>query len=190
MTLGPQTRELAQLMQRKHRLKPLYVTARLPREAAGMGTRWAEAWLMRALLRLAPTQIDNVLAMGESLVEASGVFGEETAWFGQTVVALTAWDTDTVIPLLENSQGIFGPLLPEHAPGVFRTMRVRLDLPAETFGEAPGRLAAFLRDAYAPVTLSGSRGVQRLQEPARLQRRRCSSRESSRHHRQGHGRSS
>jgi radical SAM superfamily enzyme YgiQ (UPF0313 family) len=160
--LRQQTRELAHLMQSKHHLKPLSVMARLPREAAGMGARWGEAWLMRALFRLDPAQLDNVLAIGESLVEASGVFGEETAWFGKTVVALTAWDTGVLVPLLQNSQGIFGPLLPGYEPGVFRTLRVRLDLPAETFGDAPGRLAAFLRDNYAPVTLTGSGGAQRL----------------------------
>ena len=160
--LGEPARQLAQLMQKKHLLKPLYVTARLPREAAGMGGRWAEAWLMRHLLSRFPDQLDNVLAVTEALVEGSGVLGQETPWFGQTVVALTAWDTEGLARLLEGTPGVFGPPASAHVPGVFHTLRVTLDLPAGSFPDAPNRLAAFLKDGYAPATLSGSGGTWRL----------------------------
>jgi hypothetical protein len=161
-SLAGAARELEALMQRKHRLKPLYITARLPREAAGMGARWAEAWLMRQLLSLYPEQIDNVLAVSEALVESSGVFGPETPWFGQTVVGLTAWDTDAAARLLSEGQGAFGAPVTGQAPGAFRTLRVTLDLPGDAFPDAPGRLASFLTAHYAPATLSGSGGTWRL----------------------------
>jgi hypothetical protein len=136
--------------------------ARLPREAAGLGNRWAEAWLMRMLLSMHPGQLENVLAMREALLEASGILGGETAWFGQTVVAVTAWDTNELAALLARAPGPFGSVVPDHEPGAFHSMRVRLELPAALFAQAPARLAAFLRDSHAPVTLSRSAGTVRL----------------------------
>ena len=160
--LGPQTRELSLLMDRKHHLRPLYLTARLPREAAGLGNRWAEAWLMRMLLSMHPGQLENVLAMREALLEGSGVLGGETAWFGRTVVAVTAWDTNALAELCARAPGPFGSVDPDHEPGTFHSMRVRLELPAVLFADAPASLAAFLRDSHAPVTLSRSAGAVRL----------------------------
>ncbi|MGA2479284.1 MAG: hypothetical protein ABSG63_11100, partial [Spirochaetia bacterium] len=97
-----------------------------------------------------------------ALVEGSGVLGQETPWFGQTVIALTAWDAEGLARLLGGTPDVFGPLASAHTPGVFHTLRVTLDLPAESFPDAPNRLAAFLKDGYAPATLSGSGGTWRL----------------------------
>ena len=160
--LGPQVRELSTLMDRKHHLRPLYVTARLPRAAAGLGNRWAEAWLMRMLLSMHPDQLENVLAIREALLESSGVLGAETAWFGQTVVAVTAWDTNALAELCARAPGPFDSVVPAHEPGTFHAMRVRLELPSALFADAPESLAAFLRDSHAPVTLSRSEGAVRL----------------------------
>jgi hypothetical protein len=153
--------QLRPLMERKRRLAPVAVTARVPREAAGFGREWREAWLMRALLQGRPDQIDNVLAIKEILPEATAVLDADVPWFGETVVAVTAWDTDVlrgVFPLGD----AFGPLRDEDQPDVFRKMRMTLTLPRRWFSDAPSRLAAFLRDAHAPVTISRAGAVLKL----------------------------
>jgi hypothetical protein len=152
---------LALLMNKKHHLKPLTMRVRIPREAAGLGSRWAEAWLMRKMLEKSPDQIQNILAVRESLGGASGVLGEETPWYGYTVVAVTAWDNETLVRLQEPDGGIFGPV-EEREPGVFRALRMRVEVPSSLFPRAPESLAVFLRDAHAPVTLSRVGGTQRL----------------------------
>jgi len=153
---------LASLMSRKHHLRPVFVRARIPREAAGLGSRWAEAWLMRRLLEKSPAQLENVLAVREALADASGVLGEESLWYGQTVAAITAWDPDRLADLQEPEGGTFGPVVQEWKPGVFRALRMRVELPSSLFPQAPENLAAFLRDAHAPVTLFRAGGTQRL----------------------------
>jgi Radical SAM superfamily/Radical SAM proteins, N-terminal len=153
---------LASLMRKKHHLKPLHMRARIPREAAGLGARWAEAWLMRKLLERLPAQLENVLAVREVLAGASGVLGEETPWYGQTIAAVTAWDTETLADLREPDGGTFGPVEKEWEPGVFHALRMRVEVPSSLFPHAPENLAVFLRDAHAPVTLSRAGGVQRL----------------------------
>ncbi len=45
-----QARALDELMHKKRRLRPVYVQALLPREAAGMGAPWIDAWLLRQFL--------------------------------------------------------------------------------------------------------------------------------------------
>ena len=154
---GNAARELASLMDRKRHLAPVAVAAKMPRETAGFSTEWREAWLMRALLEARPDQLENVLAVKEILPQATAVLGADLPWYGTTVVAVTAWDTDglgAVFP--PGPDGPFGPLLTDQAPETFRQMRVRLDLPRRWFADAPSRLAAFLRDSHAPVTLSRS----------------------------------
>jgi len=59
---------LTALMHAKHRLKPVFVKTTLPREAAGFGPEWRDAWLMRALFAARPDQLENVLSMRESLI--------------------------------------------------------------------------------------------------------------------------
>jgi hypothetical protein len=171
-SLREPARRLGELMRKKHRLKPLYAMARIPREAAAMGARWREAWLMRRLLETFPDQMDNVLAVAETLIEGSGVLGQETPWFGQTVVALTAWDTGSLDRLMAGTGGLFGPPAPAHLPGVFRTLRVTLDLPGDGFPDAPGSLATFLKDRYAPATLTGSGGTWRFSIPEKSVKKR------------------
>ena len=153
---------LASLMGRKHHLRPLHMRVRIPREAAGLGSRWAEAWLMRRLLEKSPAQLENVLAVREALAGASGVLGEETPWYGLTVAAVTAWDTDRLAELQEPDGGTFGPIHTEWEQGAFHALRMRVEVPSSFFPRAPENLAAFLRDAHAPVTLSRAGGVQRL----------------------------
>ncbi len=154
--------ELASLMNRKHHLRPLHMRVRIPREAAGLGSRWAEAWLMRKLLEKSPAQLGNVLAVREALADASGVFGEETPWYGQTVAAITAWDPEKLAELQEPDGGTFGPIDRDWEPGAFQALRMRVEVPSLLFPHAAENLAAFLRDAHAPVTLSRTGGMERL----------------------------
>src|SRR5208283_1965383 len=123
---------------------------------------WAEAWLMRKLLEKSPDQLENVLAFREALAGASGVLSDETPWYGQTVAAVTAWDTDRLAELREPEGGIFGPVEKDWEPGVFHSLRMRVEVPSSLLPRAPENLAAFLRDAHAPVTLSRAGGAQRL----------------------------
>jgi hypothetical protein len=99
--------------------------------------------------------MDNVLAVKEILPGGAGVFDADIPWYGQTVVGVTAWDTAALAELLPLGD-FFGPALPPGRHDSFRKMRVTLDLPRRWFPDAPSRLAAFLRDAHAPVTLSRS----------------------------------
>ena len=153
---------LASLMSRKHRLKPSFMKVRLPREAAGLGSRWMEAWLMRKLLEESPSQLDNVLAVREALVDASGAFGEETPWYGLTVAAVTAWHPEKLAELIGRPGGTFGPIDERRAPGVFATLRIHVEVSSSIFPRAAESLAAFLRDAHAPVTLSRAGGALKL----------------------------
>lgn len=153
---------LKSLMNTKHHLRPVFVRARIPRLAAGLGPRWAEAWLLRKLLEEKPAQLDNVLAVREALVDASGLLGEETPWCGVTVAAVTAWEPDQLMELFAHEGTVFGPLLREWEPGLFKTLRMRVELPSSLFPDAPGSLAAFLRDTHAPVTLFRTGGALRL----------------------------
>jgi hypothetical protein len=165
VSAAPAARALAELVSRKHRLKPLIAKARLPREAAGMGARWAGAWLLRETLQRHPEQAENILAVTESLVEALGVMGAELPWFGQTLVSVTAWDTGALTDALSDPAGPLAVWKTAEGSDAVRRMRVRLELPADLFPEPAARLAEFLRDRHAPVTLKRSQGVERFIVP-------------------------
>jgi len=158
---------MAGIMERKRRLPPLLFAARVPREAAGMGVRWIEALLMRLFLRLHPTQAENLLAVREAIVETSKVLGEESPWWGEAVVALTAWDVDALRETLAEDGGPFFARDVPPTPSAFKAMRVRVHLPLARFPDAADRLARFLRDAHAPVVLSRSAGVAHFAIPGK-----------------------
>jgi hypothetical protein len=162
---APAARALAELVGRKHRLKPLIARARLPRETAGMGERWAGAWLLREIIKRHPEQAENILAVNEALVEALGVMGPELPWFGQTLVSVTAWDKGALADALADPAGPLAAWKPAEGPDAVRSIRVRLELPADLFPEPAARLAEFLRDQHAPVTLRRSQGVERFIVP-------------------------
>jgi hypothetical protein len=143
---------LDELLTRKHRLKPVHVTARIPPEAAGMGAEWIDAWLLRALLERHPDQADNVLSVTEAFAADSGVIADGVPWFGQTVAGVIAWDPGG-LPAGGESEPV-GARVPGFDITVPRTVQVRIELPAGVFPNPAGRLAEFLRDAHAPVTLT------------------------------------
>jgi radical SAM superfamily enzyme YgiQ (UPF0313 family) len=156
-------RGMQALMHEKRRLGPVYIEAFIPHNAAALGTRWAEAWLMRQLLLIEPSMIDNALTLSEVLVDRSGVLGDQASWFGRTVVAITAWDPIALQRALAAAKGAaakgaagnpFGAVQEHFVPDAWSSMRVRLELPDPPFIGAPDRLASYLRDAHAPVTLA------------------------------------
>ncbi len=139
---------LTTLMHAKRRLKPVFLRTTLPREAAGLGPEWRDAWLMRALFAARPDQLENVLSMRESLIGpwASDL---DTPWFGQTVVGVSAWDTESAL-------GDFSP--GDFSPGAFHSLDVRLTLPGAFFPHAGARLASFLNAEHIPITLRRAEG--------------------------------
>jgi radical SAM superfamily enzyme YgiQ (UPF0313 family) len=142
---------LRDLMTRKHRLKPLFVATRLPREAAGMGAPWIDAWLLRTYLERRPEQADNVLSVTEAFTAGTGVIDDEVPWFGETVAAVIAWDPEN---FTGDEDGPLGARLRDFDLAAARTLQARIELPADVFPHPAERLAEFLRDAHAPVTLS------------------------------------
>jgi hypothetical protein len=152
--LANATGVLRSLMERKHKLKPLFVVARLPRQAAGLGAKWAEAWLMRKLFEEQPAQTDNVVALQEVLLDGANLLGDEVPWFGTTIAAVTAWDAKALEESLGKPGSSFAGPAPGFAPGLFHDIQVRVSLPRDLFPDAPARLAAFMKDSHAPVTLT------------------------------------
>ncbi|HVO40220.1 MAG TPA: radical SAM protein, partial [Spirochaetia bacterium] len=148
------TRELAALTGRKHRLKPVFLRARLPRECAGLGREWAEAWLMRRIFEERPDLIDSVLSVRECMIEDSGILGPETGWFGWTVVALTAWDTQSLASLPGILPSVFQTAGSDVVAGTVTRLRALVDLPGSLFPDPVSRLAAFLGESHCPVTVT------------------------------------
>ena len=66
------------------------------------------------------------------------MLGQETPWFGQTVIALTAWDAEGLARLLGGTPGCISVLVSPPAQHLCPsyTLRVTLDLPAENFQRA------------------------------------------------------
>jgi len=149
-----EARALGELMGKKRRLKPVYMTARLPRETAGMGTPWIDAWLLRKFLAGHPEEADNILSVTGTFAAGTAMGADDLPWFGKTVAAVIAWDAARLTRNQGDAAGPLGPIVQDFDPDAVRTIRVRVELPGEFFPHPAERLAAFLRDAHAPVTLS------------------------------------
>ncbi len=154
---------LTSLMHRKHRLKPAFALAAIPREAAGFGAEWLDAWLLRRLLAGHPDQLGNVLSVRECLV-GPWAEGLDCAWFGRTVAAVTSWDE---VP----ADSFDGPAPDGFSPGEFRCLELRLELPGELFPDAGGRLASFLNSRHVPVTVQRAAGGLRYTVPEKALRK-------------------
>ncbi len=164
-TTAPAARALGELVSRKHRLRPVIARARLPREAAGMGAPWAGAWILREVLRTHPGQAENILAVTEAFVEASGLLGAEVPWFGETLVSVVAWDAAALEEVLSSAAGLLVAWKSAGGLDDVHGVNVRLDLPGDLFPDPASRLAEFLRDRHAPVTTTRSGGVVRFIVP-------------------------
>ena len=152
--LAVEAQALDKLMETKHRLKPVYVTARLPRETAGMGTPWIDAWLLRSFLVTHPAEADNILSVSVPFAAGTALNADDLPWFGNTVAAVIAWDVERFGRSLADGGGPLGGILPGFDPGAVKTIRVTVELSARDFADPAQRLADFMRDAHAPVTLS------------------------------------
>jgi hypothetical protein len=139
--LAREARALGELMARKRRLKPVYMAVLLPRETAGMGTPWIDAWLMREYLARHPEETDNILSVSVPFAAGTALGADELPWFGKTVAAVIAWDTSRLSSMAFD-------------PRAVKSVSVRVELPADLFADPAQRLADFLRDAHAPVTVS------------------------------------
>jgi hypothetical protein len=157
---------LAPMMEKKRRLQPVFAVLPLAREAAGMGTRWAEAYLLRSLLDRFPEQAANILAVREALIDPLGILPADMPWFGLALCAITAWDAAGLSAALGDSLLLRVGTVPP------RSIRVRLTLPAAFFPDPAASLAAFLRDHHAPVTMVRTGAVFRfsIQEKAMKKR--------------------
>ena len=166
--------ELSRITRAKQRLVPVYREVRLSRETALLGTEWMESWLMRRFLALCPGQIDNVLSIRESLLAPSSALGAEVPWFGRTVAAVTAWDPRSFAQAVSGVPDLFEAERPGFVPGSWTDMRISLWLPAADFPDPVDRLAEFLRNAHAPVTVRKRNGASfTLDVPEKSARRKA-----------------
>jgi radical SAM superfamily enzyme YgiQ (UPF0313 family) len=144
---------LARTTQAKHKLEAVPWKVLFAQETAGLGIEWKDSWLLRRLLALCPGQTENVLSVRESLVAPSTTFGVDTAWFGKSVAAVTAWDQQSFAQAVRGIPELFGEEARAFAPGMWKSLSVSLWLPTPYFPDALERLGVFLRDSHAPVTI-------------------------------------
>jgi hypothetical protein len=159
-------RELEQMMQEKWRLQPVYARVWLPPQAAGTDPAWINALIMRAILQAHPELTDNLLAVQESLftTRANATSYTGLRLFGETVVALKAWDPAQVIDTLTEEEALPDdlrfldhlPAQPTFTPGDFARATLHLSLPAAHFPDAGRALRQYLQDQYVPVNLRGA----------------------------------
>ncbi len=147
-------RELPQLMQRKWRLKPLYLLLRTPSITAGLDPAWLNAWALEHLLDFHPELTDNLLTAEESLFTRAESAGRYPGCYGETIFALRAWDPEAVRQqLLPREEAGLIRFVDDFEPGRFQQLRLNLILPAEHFPYAGQRLRAYLHANYVPANL-------------------------------------
>jgi hypothetical protein len=134
-------------------MKKILVRVRIPREAAGFGAEWIDAWLARRLFARHPRQVENVLWVREVLLRGWERLGEDTAWFGETAALVAAWDPASVERLLGGGEGAFLGPLDLGEPAGFQSLSLRLELPAPLFTEPGDRLADFCAGLHAPLII-------------------------------------
>jgi hypothetical protein len=175
-------RELEQMMRGKWRLQPVYARVWLPPQAAGADPAWINALIMRAILQAHPELTDNLLAVQESLFAARANALRYTGLrlFGETVVALKAWDPAQVIGTLTEGEALpddlrfLGhlPAQPAFTPGNFARATLHLSLPADHFPDAGRALRRYLQDQYVPVNLRGVAEGYVFDIPAKARKKR------------------
>ncbi|MCX7037981.1 MAG: hypothetical protein NT005_02430, partial [Spirochaetes bacterium] len=72
--------------------------------------------------------------------------------FGQTVVGVSAWDTESAL------EGALGGALGGFSPGAFHSLDVCLTLPNAFCPQAGAHLADFLNREHVPITLRRAEG--------------------------------
>jgi radical SAM superfamily enzyme YgiQ (UPF0313 family) len=135
---------MTELMRRKARLKPVYLTLEVPSEAAGGSPEWLEAWMLGLLLDRHPSLAENLLSVRETLFAGLGPRERFPPWYGRSVFALTGWEPEALAAL---------PAAPLAGPPQVVEMRLRLELPERFFPRAAERLAQYLVAEHAPATV-------------------------------------
>ncbi len=157
------TAELAGLVSRKSRLSPVLARVRVPREAAGMGTDWLNARLLRELIALRPERAKNILGVREALMSAWLGGNPALPWHGWALAAVTAWDAEEARETIECARDTAeekgGPplwrweLLPAGPPpDTFASARLVADLDAEFFPESERVISNALHAQHVPFT--------------------------------------
>jgi radical SAM superfamily enzyme YgiQ (UPF0313 family) len=141
--------ELADLASRKSRLKPVYAVLKIPREAAGFGAEWLNAYLLRGFLARHPEEAGNILSVRECLV--SPWMGPRIPWFGSGVAAFTAWDAGRIGPLLQEDHEAEKP--PSDS---FISLRLSALFPEDLFPGAERAFLEALRGHHVPFTIERS----------------------------------
>ncbi len=113
-------REIADLMERKSRLRPLYVMARIPEEAASWSREWQDAFLMRAFFARFPAEADNLLSIRECLIGPWTGEGRRPSWHGYGIAEMTAWNNGRLLEVLSGASWPDGGVVfaPEENPGL------------------------------------------------------------------------
>ncbi len=157
MRLSPEApAAMAELMRRKARLKPVYLTLEVLREAAGGSPEWLEAWMLAHLLERHPALLDNLLSVRETLFAGRGPRDRFPLWYGCSVFALTAWEPEALAAALQPDPTApvgSAPLAPSAQAPDIAEIRLRLDLPERFFPRAGERLAEYLALEHAPATV-------------------------------------
>lgn len=148
---------LAELMARKHRLRPCYFLLRVEPWLAGVEPEFLNAFVFRGLLNLFPELVDNLLAVRESLFTIGANKRRFPGWSGETVFALKAWDVAALEGKLAGGCAATGFEVRGPAegftPGVFSRLDLELRLCAGLFPEPQMHLEQYLRSEYVAYSL-------------------------------------
>lgn len=153
-------RELEDVMRAKRRLQPAFARVWLPPAVAAADPAWVHALLMRSMLAAHPAWADNLLSAQEALFTTRANAPRYAGIYGETVVALKAWEPTTLVEELvadaDLPEGVrvLGPL-DGFEPGNFGRVRMRLVLDGSHFPDAGRALRRYLQDQYVPVNLRG-----------------------------------
>jgi hypothetical protein len=145
---------LPQIMQKKWRLKPIYVRMRIPDFALWTQSEWRNTWALRTLLATAPELEELLLATSEALFTVREQQMRWGAVAGETIFALKAWDQEALLGQMASvALPEISGIAENFTPGTFQDARLQITLPAAFFPGASSRLRDFLRENYLPVNL-------------------------------------
>ncbi|MBN1248425.1 MAG: hypothetical protein JXC32_12255 [Anaerolineae bacterium] len=152
--------ELAQTMRTKWRLQPVYARMWLLPLVAHADPAWTNALVMRSLLEAYPELVGNLLSAQEVLFTTRSNVSRYTGLFGETVMALKAWDPSRLGQALAGGGALpdgvcFIGFLDQFTPGDFDRVALRVTLDADHFPDAGRALRRCLLAQYVPVNLRG-----------------------------------
>ncbi len=168
---------LGKMMRAKWQTRPVYARVWMPPSTASAEAAWRNGYAMRAFLSAHPQLGDTLLSVRESLFTTKGLAGRYIGQYGETVLALKAWDVSILGQLLATGDELPGGVrflgfLDEFAPGVFERLRLHLTLPSEHFPEAGQRLRQYLQAEYVPVNIRGTAAGYVLDIPEKARKKR------------------